>query len=150
MTTVSDLIQILDQLCARLVKASVTVEEITALLGEVEEEGDEFSPTLVRPASTALESAAISEDWESGEPSDLKLRVAAGATLPVSAIHEKFGDYANVPMLPSGGAPQIYFEVDPGGANHVCALFASVEKGAGGIEAGLVRELLLRRDIRLD
>ena len=143
MPTASDLIKIVDQLCARLVAATVTTGEIAALLGEVEEEGDEFSPTLVRPVSATLDSAAISQDWESEEPSDVKLLVSAGVTLPVSALHEKFGDYANVPMLPSGGTPQIYFEVDPGGPSHVCALFASVEDD-------LVRELLLRRDIRLD
>lgn len=150
MQTASDLIQILDQLCACLVQSSVSVGEIAALLGEVEEEGDEFSPTTVRPASAALESAAISQEWESGEPSDVLLRIPAGVEFPVTALRDRFGDLTSVPMLPSGGLPSIHCEVDPGSSSHVCALFASVEAGPSGVEQGLVRELILRRDIRLE
>lgn len=143
MSSIDSFIKTLDQLCALLVTETVTVAKIATLLGEIEEAGDEFSPTIVRPVNTALESAAIEQDYEGDEPSDITLWIASSAAIPVAVLHEQYGDSTDVPMLPSGGLHQIHFELDLGGPSHTCALFASVEDG-------LLRQVLLRRDIRLD
>jgi len=144
------MIETLQQLCIVLSRSSVTVQDVSASLGELVEDQGGNLPLIIQPSDKSFKEVVIVRKYGTQEPAHIRLEIAESLKLSVQELKRVFGEYRELPKKDWDSPESIIFKVYMPDASHDCAIIADVESGEQGIEDGTAFSIIVRRDIKLD
>ncbi|MFO7679170.1 MAG: hypothetical protein R6X34_03890 [Chloroflexota bacterium] len=143
------MIKTIQNLCTFLAETAVTVQSVSAHLGELITDQGGNLPLIVQPSDPAFVTAEIVRQFDTQNPAHVELKVADTATLSVADLTKAFGAYRQVPQMRPSKPTRIQFAVDIPGKSHTCTLIANMAPDTKEMAQGNVSSLIIRRDERL-
>lgn len=138
----TDMMTTLKSACELLSRKTLTVSEAVAGVGTLERDLGGRLQVIVRPHDPAFSKAQVTRLPEGDTPAGIDFELAAPGALTVAALGVEFGAYKEPPRIHPDSPYKVIFKAGPG-----CSVVAVVQRGAKGVEDGVVPRLTLRRDV---